>query len=211
MPVNTDRTITANRPDVIVNDSVNSTCKMIDMTIAWDTNIAPREIEKKSKYKDLKLEIQRMWQMKNRSDPCCCWCAWYSKEGDGRIHQESIRESYCYRGPKDLHAGICTNLQEWLTWVTDAPGAWFAPGTKRTPAKTGTEDNYNNYNFIIHGETFSPLEGSPGSGVGLPPTFCSSCKRLEVLSDAHRPEVDFFALLSHHFKQNFWANRPYKG
>ena len=27
---------------------------------------------------------------------------------------------------------------EWLTWVTDALGAWFAPGwcTKRTPAKT---------------------------------------------------------------------------
>ena len=95
--------------------------------------------------------------------------------------------------------------------MTDAPGAWFAPGTKRTPAKTGTEDNYNNYNFVIHGETFSPLEGSPGSGVGLPPAFCSSCKRLEVLSDAHRPEVDFFALLSHDFKQNFWANRPYKG
>ena len=69
MPVNTDRTITANRPDVIVNDSVNSTCKMIDMTIAWDTNIAPREIEKKSKYKDLKLEIQRMWQMKTEVIP----------------------------------------------------------------------------------------------------------------------------------------------
>ena len=30
MPVNTDRTITANRPDIIVKDSVNSTCKLID-------------------------------------------------------------------------------------------------------------------------------------------------------------------------------------
>ena len=28
MPVNTDRTITANRPDIIVKDSVNSTCKL---------------------------------------------------------------------------------------------------------------------------------------------------------------------------------------
>ena len=49
MPVNTDRTITANRPDIIVKDSVNSTCKMIDMAIASDTNIARKEIEKKSK------------------------------------------------------------------------------------------------------------------------------------------------------------------
>ena len=27
-------------------------------------------------------------------------------------HQESIRESYCDRDPKDQHAGICTNPQE---------------------------------------------------------------------------------------------------
>ena len=60
MPVNTDRTITANTPDIIVKDSVNSTCKLIDMTVPSDRNIALKEIEKKSKYKDLELEIQRM-------------------------------------------------------------------------------------------------------------------------------------------------------
>ena len=36
MPANTDRTITANRPDIIVKDSVNSTCKLIDMTVPSD-------------------------------------------------------------------------------------------------------------------------------------------------------------------------------
>ena len=46
------------------------------------------------------------------SDPCSCWCAWYSKEGDGRKHQESIRENYCDRDSKDLHAGICANPQK---------------------------------------------------------------------------------------------------
>ena len=61
MPVNTDRTITANRPD---KDSVNFTCKLIDMTVPSDRNIALKETEKKSKYKDLELEIQRMWHMK---------------------------------------------------------------------------------------------------------------------------------------------------
>ena len=29
----------------------------------------------------------------NRSDPCGCWCAWYSEEGYGRKHQESITKS----------------------------------------------------------------------------------------------------------------------
>ncbi|CAH3194474.1 unnamed protein product, partial [Porites evermanni] len=64
MPVNTDRTITTNRPDIIVKDSVNSTCKLIDMTVPSDRNIALKETEKKCKYKDLELEIQRMWHMK---------------------------------------------------------------------------------------------------------------------------------------------------
>ena len=47
MPVTTDRTITANRPDIIIKDSVNSTCKLIDMSIPSDRNIALKEIEKK--------------------------------------------------------------------------------------------------------------------------------------------------------------------
>ena len=64
MPVNTDITITANRQDIIVKDSVNSTCKLIDMNVPSDRNIALKETEIKSKYKDLELEIQRMWQMK---------------------------------------------------------------------------------------------------------------------------------------------------
>jgi len=64
MPVNTDRNVTANRPDIIVKDSVNSSCKLIDMIVPSDRNIALKEIEKKSKYKSLELEIQRMWHMK---------------------------------------------------------------------------------------------------------------------------------------------------
>ena len=69
MSVYTDRTITANRPDIMIKDSVNSTCKLIDMSIPSDRNIALKGIEKKSKYKDLELEIQRMWQMKTEVIP----------------------------------------------------------------------------------------------------------------------------------------------
>ena len=71
MPVNTDRTITLNRPDIIVKDSVRSTCNLIDMTVPSDRNIELKEVEKKSKYKykDLELEIQGMWQMKTAVIP----------------------------------------------------------------------------------------------------------------------------------------------
>ena len=39
MPVNTDRTITANRPDIIIKDSVNSTRKLI--CLFHQTEISP--------------------------------------------------------------------------------------------------------------------------------------------------------------------------
>ena len=56
--------IIIHRLDIIVKDSLNSTCKLIDMTVQSDRKIALKEIEKKSKYSDLELEIQRMWHMK---------------------------------------------------------------------------------------------------------------------------------------------------
>ena len=62
--VQTDRHISANRPDIIIKDKVNSTCKLIDMTVPCDKNVSSKEIEKKSNYKDLEIEIQRMWNMK---------------------------------------------------------------------------------------------------------------------------------------------------
>ena len=54
MPVNTDRIITANRPDIIIKDSLNSTCKLIitiDMSIPSDRNIALKERGKRASTK----------------------------------------------------------------------------------------------------------------------------------------------------------------
>jgi len=66
MAVQTDRHISANRPDIIFKDNMNSTCKLIDMTVPCDKNVSSKEIEKKSKYKNLEIEIQRMWKRKQR-------------------------------------------------------------------------------------------------------------------------------------------------
>ena len=51
VPVNTDRTIATNRPDTLIKDSVNSTCKLIDMTVPSDRNIALKEMAKKASIK----------------------------------------------------------------------------------------------------------------------------------------------------------------
>ena len=47
MAVNSDRTITANRPDIVVKDLTNGNCKLIDMNVPSDRNIALKETEKK--------------------------------------------------------------------------------------------------------------------------------------------------------------------
>jgi len=62
--IHTDRTIQANRPDIIVKDSIEKTCLLIDMSVPTDQNIAAKEFDKLSKYKDLEIEISRMWNLK---------------------------------------------------------------------------------------------------------------------------------------------------
>ena len=59
-PIQTDRTIQAKRPDIIVKDRIAKTCLLIDMSIPTDQNIAAKEFDKLSKYKDLEIEISRM-------------------------------------------------------------------------------------------------------------------------------------------------------
>ena len=62
--VHTDREVTANRPDIIIKNKKQKTCTLIDVAIPADRNVVQKEAEKKSKYKSLCIEIQRMWNLK---------------------------------------------------------------------------------------------------------------------------------------------------
>lgn len=61
MPVQTDVTVTHNRPDIIYTDKAENKTYLIDITIPSDYNIGAKEIEKLSKYHLLKKEIARLW------------------------------------------------------------------------------------------------------------------------------------------------------
>nr|XP_018908165.1 PREDICTED: uncharacterized protein LOC109037803 [Bemisia tabaci] len=69
-PIRTDRTVEANRPDIILRRK-GQTCLLIDVSIPADRNITKKEAEKKLKYiyKDLEIEISRMWKTKTRVIP----------------------------------------------------------------------------------------------------------------------------------------------
>ena len=67
--VQTDRTILNNKPDIIIRDNEKCTCMLIVVAISGDRNVNKKEAEKILKYKDLTIEIQRMWNVRTKVIP----------------------------------------------------------------------------------------------------------------------------------------------
>ena len=61
MSLHTDRTIAANRPDIVLKNKKDKTCLLIHMTIPLDTSASVKTTEKLTKHKDLEIEVERMW------------------------------------------------------------------------------------------------------------------------------------------------------
>lgn len=67
--IQTDRAIQANRPDIVIKDRKNKECLLIDMSVPSDRNVSAKTFEKISKYKDLEIEVEKMWHLKSRTIP----------------------------------------------------------------------------------------------------------------------------------------------
>ena len=57
MPIHTDREISTNRPDIVIKNSRDKKCALIDVAIPSDKNTSKKISKKLSKYKDLEIEI----------------------------------------------------------------------------------------------------------------------------------------------------------
>ena len=64
-----DTTSPNNKPDIIIRYNNQGTCMLIDVAIPGDRNVIKKEAENISKYRDLIIEIQRMWNMKTKVVP----------------------------------------------------------------------------------------------------------------------------------------------
>jgi len=71
--IQTDSTIPNNKRDIIIRDNGKGTCVLIDVAILGDRNVIKKEANKILKYKDLTIEIQRMWKVKTKVIPVIIW------------------------------------------------------------------------------------------------------------------------------------------
>ena len=55
MQVHTDKTIKANKPDIITKDKQEKTCILIDTAVPTDRNTSVKVAEELSKYQDLEM------------------------------------------------------------------------------------------------------------------------------------------------------------
>ena len=68
-PIRTDRTIQANRTDILIKHKQNKTSQLRDMSVPSDGNISAKESERLRRHKDLEIEIAKMWKMKTKVLP----------------------------------------------------------------------------------------------------------------------------------------------
>ena len=110
--VQTDRTVPNNKPDIIIRDNEKGTCMLIVVAISGDRNVIKKEAEKILKFKDLAIEIQRMWNVKNKGD------TGYNR-GDldyskiiQKIREQHTRRTRSQGTTENSHIGHCTHTSE---------------------------------------------------------------------------------------------------
>jgi len=62
--IKTDKVISARRPDLLLVDKANRTAVIVDVAVPGDSRVKAKEEEKKDKYQDLAIEIQRLWELR---------------------------------------------------------------------------------------------------------------------------------------------------
>ena len=63
----TDKRVCANRPDITIHNKKERNAVFVDFSVPYDMNIVLKTAEKLVKYKDLEIEIQKCWNLKEIS------------------------------------------------------------------------------------------------------------------------------------------------
>ena len=83
IPVITDRTVPANRPDMVRHDK-KKYLLLVNLAIPDDLKVNTKETEKLKKYKKLEIEAGRMWKVRTKTVPVITGALGTIKKGLGR-------------------------------------------------------------------------------------------------------------------------------
>ena len=67
--IQTDHVIEARRPDLVVDDKKQRSCKIINFAVPGDSRIEEKEKDKIEKYQELGRELQKIWNVKVKIIP----------------------------------------------------------------------------------------------------------------------------------------------
>ena len=88
----TDRNNSNNKTGIMIRDNEKEACMLIDVAISGDRNVVKKEAEKILIHKDLTLEIQRMWNVKNKGDTSNNGGDWDYFQVIQKIHEQHNRK-----------------------------------------------------------------------------------------------------------------------
>ena len=110
--VQTDRTNPNNKPDIIIRDNEKGTCMLKDVAIWGDRNVIKKEAEKILRYKDLTIEIERMWNAKTKVIRVIIGCDWDYFKVIQKIREQHTRKTRSQGTTENSHIGRCTHTSE---------------------------------------------------------------------------------------------------
>jgi hypothetical protein len=105
----------ANRPDIIIKNKKDKTCLLIDVAMPSDKNVIQKEAKKKLKYKDLSIEIQRMWNKKCFVIICNHWSYRNCEQKFTKISGNNTRTTLNRFPTKNCHNRNITHHKESAT------------------------------------------------------------------------------------------------
>jgi hypothetical protein len=110
--VKIDRTIPQNKPGNIIRGNKKGTCMLINVAISGDRNVTKKEAEKILKYKDLTIEIQRMWNVKTKVIPVIIGATGTILKIMHKIREQHSRKPRSQRTTENSHIGHCPHTSE---------------------------------------------------------------------------------------------------
>ena len=76
--IQTDKEIEHRRLYIVVIDKEKREWKIIDIAVPGNQNIKVKELEKITKYQNLRLQVQKLRDLKDTVIPIVDWCFWNS-------------------------------------------------------------------------------------------------------------------------------------